>query len=330
MKKIYLLTALVLFCFTSNAQLTLTKANNEPVVGDVVMNARYDSTAAIPKNTGAGLNWNFTSLTTGSFTETTTYTTVASSPAASLFSNATIAMNRNSNNWEYWNAQAASFSYVGMAEATSTLVFSNQGVWNTWPNAFGNTNSDALSATETAMSYTNTWAGTMNLSGSGSGTVVLPNGNTHTNCLQVLRTITVNVSGTQPSTMTIRQYEYWSSLVKFPILTVEYSSKVSSSGTSKDVQIFVNTVGLVTGIPKVEPHDAETMIYPSPTSDVIRVSFADGSIAENIEIYDASGKLVLTDKNVSSVNVSKLDNGVYFIKATGSNQVLQRSFIKAN
>jgi hypothetical protein len=330
MKKIYLLSALVLFYFTSNAQLTLTKAINEQVAGDVVMNARYDSTMAIPKNTGAGLTWNFTSLTSGSFTETTTFTTVAGSPAGSQFSNATIAASRNSNNWEYWNAQAASISYAGMAESTSTLVFSNQGVWNTWPNAFGSTNSDAFTATETGATYTNTWAGTINLSGSGSGTVILPNGNTHPNCLQVLRTITVNVSGTQPSTMTIRQYEYWSSLVKFPILTVEYSTEVSGSGTSKDIQIFVNTVGLVTGIPKVELPSAETMIYPSPTSDLIRVSFADGSTAEKIEIYDASGKLVLTDRNVSSVNVSKLDNGVYFIKATGNNQVLQRSFIKAN
>ena len=64
MKKIYLSILASAFAMTVNAQLTLTKAFNEPVVGNVNTQKGYDSTGVIPKATGAGQNWNFSTLTT--------------------------------------------------------------------------------------------------------------------------------------------------------------------------------------------------------------------------------------------------------------------------
>ncbi|MBL7917736.1 MAG: hypothetical protein JNM96_05020, partial [Bacteroidia bacterium] len=95
MKKIYILfTAMLIGSQISKAQLTLTYANNAPVVGDINLKIGYDSTSAIPKSTGSAQSWNFTSFTANSFTETITYTTVAASPAASLFTSANLASQR--------------------------------------------------------------------------------------------------------------------------------------------------------------------------------------------------------------------------------------------
>ena len=71
------LTILLMVSQISIAQLSLTKAFNEPVIGDIVNWQQYDSTTAIPKSLGAGQNWNFNSLTTNTYVQTSTYTTVA-------------------------------------------------------------------------------------------------------------------------------------------------------------------------------------------------------------------------------------------------------------
>ena len=64
MKKLYtLILSIVLFSGTK-AQLSLTKAFNEPVIGNAVATQEFDSTStAIPKNTGASQTWNFSAFT---------------------------------------------------------------------------------------------------------------------------------------------------------------------------------------------------------------------------------------------------------------------------
>jgi hypothetical protein len=54
MKKIYLLLSAVAISFGSYAQLSLTKAANEPTVGDLKPVKGFDSVGVVPKSTGAG------------------------------------------------------------------------------------------------------------------------------------------------------------------------------------------------------------------------------------------------------------------------------------
>ncbi len=102
MKKIYLSIFTIALAFTANAQLNLTKAFNEPVVGNVNTKMGYDSTTAVPKNIGAGQSWNFTSLVTNTVVEVATYTTVASTPSAASFPLATLAEGDGSGAFNYW------------------------------------------------------------------------------------------------------------------------------------------------------------------------------------------------------------------------------------
>src|SRR5687767_12215126 len=115
MKKLYFSLVLVLgIAQISDAQLSLTKALNEPVVGDIVSRQAFDSTTAVPKATGSGLNWNFTSLVALTNTETSTYTTVASTPSAAIFPGATISENQGNGSYQHYKSTSTTFEVQGI------------------------------------------------------------------------------------------------------------------------------------------------------------------------------------------------------------------------
>lgn len=325
MKKKLFLFALVFFVLGSNAQLTLSNATNAPIVGDMLSMAKYDSTTTVPKSTGTGMSWNFSSFTVGSFTEALTYTTVASTPAASLFPTSNLALVRGGSNFEYYNSQASSLAFTGMADPSNTVavVMSNNGTWMDWPKSFGNSSTDNFSATETSPTYTNTWTGTITLNAAGSGTVTLPNGNKHNNCLQVIRTITVNVSGTQTYSMYITQYNYYSSSKKFPILTTEYQTQKTGTVVSKSYDAYVDVSAMSVGIKESLINCPEFKVYPNPAVDRITIYLPDNENAVQIELYDIKGQLVLIEKNSNTVNTESLAKGLYFVKVKTKGSILE-------
>ncbi|MEO6304741.1 MAG: hypothetical protein ABIP51_16385, partial [Bacteroidia bacterium] len=92
MKKIYFaILSGLLFTQISHAQLTLTKAFNEPVIGDNYPTQRYDSTGVLDNSFGPNTFWDFSTLATNTAVAASNYTTVASTPSASSYPNATFA-----------------------------------------------------------------------------------------------------------------------------------------------------------------------------------------------------------------------------------------------
>lgn len=79
-------------------------------------------------------------------------------------------------------------------------------------------------------------------------------------------------------------------------------------------------------------HDLlNTQVYPNPTRGPIRVKFdSKGGNAVNIEIFDASGKLVLTKKSVKSdeeFSIESLPKGSYVLKASQNGSMIYSSVI---
>ena len=74
---------------------------------------------------------------------------------------------------------------------------------------------------------------------------------------------------------------------------------------------------------------ADVVVYPNPVSEIINLEFSD-FIADQILIFDLTGKQVLqVDQQQSSINVSSLQNGAYFIKMQSKEgEVLVKNFIK--
>jgi len=331
MKKLYIALFIASFISTvTQAQLTLTKAVHEPVVGDVFVVRDYDSTTVIPKNTGAGQTWNFNSLSMQTFTEAITYTTVASAPSSTAFPTANLASNRNGNSWELWKTSTTMLEFAGMSQNASTdrTVFSNLGTWNNWPVSFGNTNSDAFAATDYAGTVTSTWNGNISYTATGTGTVILPGGNVHPNCLQITKTITLSaVSGTNTLYMAIKRYDYWSSLTKSPIIEIEYNAQTTGTTVSTNYNINVNIAAMSVGIKENQLSENSVIVYPNPAANNVNIFLPENAIATSLEIVDVTGKTVAATSNSNSINVETLAKGIYSIRVKVKDSVLQRALV---
>jgi hypothetical protein len=81
------------------------------------------------------------------------------------------------------------------------------------------------------------------------------------------------------------------------------------------------------GIPE-QNTNASLSVYPVPTTGLINLDkdFSLEGITE-ISIFDQSGRLMLESKPARSVNLSSLDNGIYFLVIKGVKQVLHTAKI---
>ena len=76
----------------------------------------------------------------------------------------------------------------------------------------------------------------------------------------------------------------------------------------------------------VEDHSkTEFTLYPNPTTGMVNLS----EVAARVEVYDFSGRMVMTDENVNSVNLSAQANGVYIFRiTTNDNNVVTKKVVK--
>ncbi|MEP7171603.1 MAG: T9SS type A sorting domain-containing protein, partial [Bacteroidota bacterium] len=91
----------------------------------------------------------------------------------------------------------------------------------------------------------------------------------------------------------------------------------------------------VTGIADVAAVDESITVFPNPSGDVLTVS---GSVPDElsaIEIFDAEGKMVYSERFPKGdsfmhrvVDVSKLSTGVYFVEFLCGKNVYRRKFVK--
>lgn len=73
--------------------------------------------------------------------------------------------------------------------------------------------------------------------------------------------------------------------------------------------------------------DLALSVYPNPSSDMIY--FDSTEKIDAIDIYDVRGKLVMSCLNTSqSINISKLNSGIYFVKVSLNGKITTRKIIK--
>jgi PKD repeat protein len=67
----------------------------------------------------------------------------------------------------------------------------------------------------------------------------------------------------------------------------------------------------------------EMNVFPNPTNGEVNVSIPEG-VTVNVSIFDAQGKLVAEQMNVSNngkLNISNVTPGVYMVRLTAENAV---------
>ncbi len=331
MKKIYLSIFTIALAFTASAQLSLTKAFNEPAIGDVNTQKGYDSTSVLPKNTGASQTWNFSSITANTVTEVTNYVATSSTPSPALFPSANLAEDDGSGQYNYWQAGPTQYELWGFADnAGSGVTFTNSAIAAVWPINFGYTNTDAFAGTAT-ISLPGTVSGSVNTTGSGTGTVILPGSLTFANCLQVKMVNNMRILlGTFPLSFTVdvisQDYTYYHGTQKFPILNVTYEKQTVNSGSGPTVTdsywIKVNNA-VLTGINDVTFDVINCNVYPNPATNAVTIDLTNDK-AENasVVVMNNLGQVVKTVDLGSALevkhlmNTSDLASGIYHVKTT--------------
>lgn len=74
----------------------------------------------------------------------------------------------------------------------------------------------------------------------------------------------------------------------------------------------------------------EIKLIPNPAIDIINI-FSKGVVVDKVEIYNASGKLVLLQPingNITRVNIQNFEKGSYVVKAIGANSFRTKQFVK--
>ncbi len=334
MKKIYLSIIAATFVFSANAQLSLTKAFNEPVIGDMNSQDKHDSSAVLNNSTGTGKLWDFSSLVSSSVTASSTFTTVSSTPSGSSYASATIAEDDGQGGYTYYKSTATQYEIAGIKSPSITLNFTNTAIAAVWPVTMGYSNTDAFSGSASSGTLSGTAVGTVTTLGSGTGTLVIPGGASFTNILQVKTTQSVHLSlafGIVTATVQNTDYNYYHSSQKFPLLTVSYSD-AQGSFPFTTATIKLNT-SVLTGINDLN-FDATFNVFPNPAKDVVKVKLqnitnsngslqivnAMGQVAQTVELGNASE----IEKNIS---ISNLNSGVYFIKTTLGDKVSVRKLV---
>jgi len=332
MKKIYLSIFTIVIAFTASAQLSLTKAFNEPVLGNVNTKKGYDSVGVVPKNTGASQTWNFSTLVTNTVTDVATYTTVASTPSASSFPLATIAEGDGTGAYNYWRSTSTQFELLGNDDGAGGLVtFTNAAIAAVWPINMGYSNNDTYGGPVNVASMSGAANGSISTNGTGTGTVILPGSISLANCLQVRMSNSLNIQvGTFPSSFTLdvrsMEYQYYSGTQKFPVLTVNYQTETATTilGTTVTAiaDIRINNA-VLTGITDMNFDAVNYNVYPNPATDAVTINLTNDK-TENVSVIVMNnlGQVVKSVDLGNAVEVKHLMNtadlasGIYHVKTT--------------
>lgn len=107
--------------------------------------------------------------------------------------------------------------------------------------------------------------------------------------------------------------------------TIEVTHKGTLSGGSQNYSLIVS--GFDQALLSNETFQADNLfVYPNPTTDLLYFDTTGDLSLDKVEVYDTIGKRVLSSQiNNNSVDVSQLTAGVYFVKIySGENQTTKK------
>lgn len=296
---------------------TITKAFNDPVIGEIVNNVNIVGTVD-NSATGSSATFTNTGLTAGTAT-VTTYSAPTSTELSS-FPGSTIKMTGGGNTALY-KQTATKLEITGLITPDATLNFSaNNGTVITYPASFGYNETDQAQGTFTSTTASGLFKGTIVNTADATGTLLIGN-KTYTNVLRIKSVQNFNLYQSTDTffifpigTVTNTSYSYYSSANKFSLLN-SISGNISvpllSINQSTSGATALNEVFLAVADFKSK---SKLMIYPNPAHNFIQVK-GEVSNHSKADIYGLDGKLIKTTNLQSGrIEISELPSASYFIK----------------
>jgi hypothetical protein len=73
-------------------------------------------------------------------------------------------------------------------------------------------------------------------------------------------------------------------------------------------------------------------LYPNPTNSILNIEIKNELSNGTVEVYDMLGKqifkLTITSNNVSKIDVSNWNNGLYLVKISSDESIETKRFVK--
>jgi|GEM_PF-684660 len=346
MKNIYFLISSLFIINQFNAQLTLTKSFNEPIIGDFFDSKSIDTTTTLPMNVnGMGVTWNISGVSESGALNTNTYAPASAYPGASAtFPGLNLVKeDQTTGDLNYFKVTPSTFELIGsftsLGVANADLNYNtNSAILLSYPVSMGYTNNDIGAGTITSSTLSGTFSSTIQTIADGSGSLVFNGGVTLTNCLRVKTKQHITfafLAGLFSGTVDQTIYNYYHSSSKHPVFTVSYNHIVSPGLPFAGIPPINNRQAkaemlstLTIGLRDLITQSVIFKTFPNPASDDINIQLV---LTQNetytIEIINSLGQIVnsrlLSNLNPCMhneiINVSNLDSGIYFIKVKGKN-----------
>ncbi|RXM40502.1 T9SS C-terminal target domain-containing protein [Chryseobacterium sp. CH21] len=316
-----------------SAQITLTKAANDPVSGDVInynqVNGTVDNSA-----TGANVTFSNGSLTMGASSQTTY--SVPTSTEITTFPGSTIKM-VDGTTTIYYKASATKLEITGIVNPQATLNFSvDNGTYNNYPTSYGPAQNDTAKGTFTSSVANGLFSGTLATQADAYGTLIVGN-QTYSNVLRVKYTQNFNlyssfdvIYSNPIGTVTNTAYAYYDASHRYALLsTTNGNISVPLLGinqSTSSAQALSETFLSINNAVKKE----NLVVYPNPAKDFIGFKGNTDNYSK-ANIYSLDGKLVKTSEVKSgNIQISDLPPASYFIEISGKNTADKKNtkFIK--
>ena len=323
MKKFYLmlLTAVAVNNF---AQTTITKANNDFLIGTSVNSKNLLGT---PDNSATGSNVTFNN---SSLTDGTLITAQVSAPSAgdlSAFPGTTVKFDDGNGDLIYYKSSPTQLEITGAVVAGAVLNFSaDNALYLKFPTAFGNTYNDTARGTFTTTAGSGLFRGTITTTADATGTLLLGS-QSFSNVIRLKSVQTYNLFqstdtfyifsiGTLASTF----YTYYDNLNRYPLFTSTAATiavpLLSFSQTSSAAIAQTNPV-LAT---QNNSTQNKVTAYPNPVAETLFFA-GDFSNYELVKVLNMEGRVVLTqDITDGKVNLNLLPSGNYILQLSGKYQ----------
>ncbi|MCW5900384.1 MAG: T9SS type A sorting domain-containing protein [Flavobacteriales bacterium] len=306
-------------CTTVLAAQTLDQANNAPVPGQYFT---FHQTNNVPPGPGgANQVWDFSNMPTGA-PVFFNYMAPAATPFGAVFPNATVAMLDVHNDYRYMQATSSGIDLLGHYSSmiSSLIIYQDPEKTMGYPCGYGCSWSDNFSSNFSSSGTPVVRTGTINGLADGYGTIMMPSG-TYGNVLRV-RTIEdytdVVAGGLYIINYLFTHYSWYLPGTPVPLMSV-HDQVTTTNGVPSPVLFARYLTSSPLGSSAEDPITAAVSIYPNPARDRVEVAFGSSGSAYQLEVVDATGRVVLTDGPAGhppgigriTLEVGGLSSGVY-------------------
>lgn len=317
-----------------SAQITLTKATHDPIIGDIAENYQIIAGTVDNSNTGANASFMNNNLTYGPISQVNY--SAPTTAEISTYPGSNLKMVDGSTTI-FYKTSLTKLEITGIINPQATLNFnSDNGTYMNYPTTFGPAQNDTAKGTFTSSVASGLFQGTLSTQADAYGTLVL-NGHAYNNVLRVKFTQNFNLYSSFDVTLSNPVGTFTNTAYSYFDLGHRYAILSSTNGTISVPLLSINqTTSSAQAIHEVflatsnATKKENLMLYPNPAQDFIGFKGNTENYSK-AKIYSLDGKLIkTTDIKSGNIQISDLPPASYFIEVSENSSDVKKNtkFIK--